>query len=350
VANVKIAILGAGAYGTALGLVLTGGVPGIRAGRSRTVTLWTDEAEVSREIRERRLNSRHLAGVTLPRALAATTDLTEALTGAEIIVFTLPSQAVRQVATLVGSLLVDPQASCPDGSGDGGEPPLFIGAANGLEEISRLRMSQVIAAELPEPHRPRILALSGPALARDLCRGAPTAVVLACHELALAREVRRRIQTPILKIQVSRDVAGVELGGMLKNAYSLALGMCDGLGLGLNTRAAIVTRALAEMTRLGVALGGRRATFHGLAGLGDLLGTGLSSDSRNRRTGEDLALRPETVETSGADPGVVEGIGAARSALAIAAERRIKLPLLEGIGGVLDQRIEPLKMILRMVG
>ena len=161
-ANVKIAILGAGAYGTALGLVLTGGVPGIRAGRSRTVTLWTDDAEVSREIRERRLNSRHLAGVTLPRALAATTDLTEALTGAEIIVFTLPSQAVRQVATLVGSLLIDPQASPPDGAGAGGEPPLFIGAANGLEEISRLRMSQVIAAELPEPHRPRILGNSNP--------------------------------------------------------------------------------------------------------------------------------------------------------------------------------------------
>lgn len=347
--RIRIAILGAGARGTSLGIVLCGGVPGIRAGRNRTVTLWANEPEVVRGIRAQRMNEKSLPGVTLPRSLAATSDLDEAIAAHDILLFAVPSDAAREVATQVGTALEARRGGGSPGADPAPPLPVVVTAVNGFEPRSLERISQVITKQLPPPLRERVLALSGPSLARELCRGVPTAVVLACNDAALARDVRRQMQTPILKMQVSRDVAGVELGGALKNAYSLVLGLCDGLGLGLNTKAAIITRALPEITRLGVALGGRRATFSGLAGLGDLLGTGLSDQSRNRRAGEELALRAGDRPAVAANPGVVEGIGAARAALQLAQQLRLRLPLLEGIVAVLDGRIDPLKMILRLV-
>src|SRR5207247_879851 len=210
-------------------------------------------------------------------------------------------------------------------------------------------------------------------------------VALACRDPRLARAVRRDVQTPVLRFQISRDVTGVELAGVLKNAYALAFGLCDGLGLGLNTKAALLTRALPELARLGVALGGRRATFFGLAGLGDLVGTGLSGHSRNRRMGGEVARRPagealrsspgvvDGVGTGQSDhsrnrrmgeelarrpaeealasiPGVVEGIGSVRLARELAARHRLRLPLLEGIAAAVERTIDPLKMIERMIG
>jgi len=350
VSKIRIAILGAGSHGTSLGIVLCGGIPGIRAGKSRAVTLWSRDAAVVGEIREQRMNSRSLPGVPLPRGLAATADLDEAIAANDIFLFAVPSEAVGEVAFRVGTALEKRSGGASPVPTPPLQEPVLVAAVNGFEIKSLQRISQVITPQVPEPLRSRVLALSGPSLARELCRGVPTAVVLACHDTALARDVRRQLQTPILKMQVSRDVAGVELGGALKNAYSLALGLCDGLGLGLNTKAAIITRALPEMTRLGVALGGRRATFSGLAGLGDLLGTGLSDQSRNRRAGEELALRAGDKPAVVTDPGVVEGIGTARAALQLAEQRGLRLPLLEGIGAVIEGKTDPLKMILHMVG
>jgi glycerol-3-phosphate dehydrogenase (NAD(P)+) len=211
-------------------------------------------------------------------------------------------------------------------------------------------MSQVIASELQDAMHGRVLALSGPSVAHELSRGVPTAVVLACVDLALARAVRREIQTPILRLQISRDVAGVELAGALKNAFALALGLCDGLGLGLNTKAALVSRALPELARLGVALGGRRPTFYGLAGLGDLIGTGLSDYSRNRKMGEELARRRTREEALASISGVVEGTAAVALARDLAARHHLRLPLLEGIAAVLEDGADPLKTIVRLVG
>ena len=336
----KVAILGAGNLGTTLGLVLAGGVPGIRAGKSREIVLWTIEPDVAREIRDKRLNSKYLPEAPLPRALTVTTDLSEAIRGAAVVLVTVPSKVVREVAQAIGKAL-------PQG---GDAPPSVVSASKGLEAGSYKRMTEVLASELPPPVAERLLAMSGPSIAHELCRGTPTAVALAAHDLRRAREVRRDLQTPVLRFQVSRDVAGVELGGVLKNAYALAFGLCDGLGLGLNTKAALLARALPELARLGVALGGRRATFFGLAGLGDLVGTGLSEHSRNRRMGEELARRRPADEALASIPGVVEGIGSVRLARELAAKHSLRLPLLEGIAAALDREVDPLKMIVRMIG
>jgi len=341
-ASLKVAILGAGNLGTTLGIVLAGGVPGIRAGKSRDVVAWTIETDVAAEIRERRLNTKYLPDVPLPRTLRVTTDLPEALSGAGVILVTVPSKVVREVARQVGRTLGDTRAV-------GSDAPVIVSASKGLEPGTYLRMSEVLASEIPPSLATRVLAVSGPSIAHELSRGMPTAVVLACRDPRLARAVRRDLQTPILRMQVSRDVAGVELGGVLKNAYALAFGLCDGLGLGLNTKAALLTRALPELARLGVALGGRRATFYGLAGLGDLVGTGLSGHSRNRRMGEELARRRPAEEALASIPGVVEGIGSVRLARELAARHRLRLPLLEGIAAVVDQSTDPLKTIVRLI-
>lgn len=339
-ASVRVAILGAGNLGTALGIVLTGGSPGIRAGRNRHVSLWTIEADVAEEIRSRRQNRKYLPDVELPRGLHVTLDLRESIAGAEVVIFALPSKVVREVARKVGAAY---------GAATPVPKPALVSASKGLEAETDRRMSQVIAGEMPEALGIPVLAMSGPSIAHELSRGVPTAVTLAHTDPRCARAVRRQIQTPILRFDISRDVAGVELGGVLKNAYTLLFGLCDGLGLGLNTKAALLTRALPEMTRLGVALGGRRATFMGLAGLGDLVGTGLSHHSRNRRMGEELVRRSQE-DALAAVPGVVEGVGSLALARALAAKRRLKLPILEGLAAILDRKADALTTIQKLAG
>ena len=345
-AGVRVAILGAGNLGTTLGIVLTGGIAGLRAGRRREVVLWTIEPEVAAEIGERRLNTKYLPGVPLPGALGVTMDLGEAVASARVIVVTVPSKVAREVARRLAQALEIGPTARRDDDGDG---PFVVSASKGLEAGTHLRMTEVISSELPRSFAGRVLAMSGPSIAHELSRGTPTAVALASRDSHLARAVRRDLQTPVLRFQISRDVAGVELGGVLKNAYALAFGLCDGLGLGLNTKAALLTRALPELARLGVALGGQRKTFYGLAGLGDLVGTGLSDHSRNRRMGEELARRPAE-EALASIPGVVEGVGAIRLARELAAKHRLHLPLLEGIAAAVDHAVDPLKMIGRVLG
>jgi len=340
VASVRVAILGAGNLGTALGIVLTGGTPGIRAGRNRHVVLWTIEADVAEEIRSRRQNRKYLPDVELPRGLHITMELQESLSGADVVLFALPSKVVKEVARQVAAIYA---ATAPV------PKPALVSASKGLEAETDRRMSQVITAEMPAALAIPVMAISGPSIAHELSRGVPTAVTLGYPDPRPARAVRRQIQTPILRFDISRDIIGVELGGVLKNAYTLLFGLCDGLGLGLNTKAALLTRALPEMIRLGVALGGRRATFLALPGLGDLVGTGLSHHSRNRRMGEELARRRPSDEALASIPGVVEGIGSVRLARDLAARHRLRLPLLEGIAAVVDQSADPLKIIGRLI-
>lgn len=358
--ELKVAILGAGNLGTTLAIVLAGGTPGIRAGRSRRVVLWTIEPDVAKEIRDKRMNTKYLPGVPLAKAIGVTMDLAEALAGAAVILVTVPSKVVRDVARQVGEALGSGPSGAagpgPAGAGGahapGAAPGLaaIVSASKGLEAGTYRRMTEVLVSEMPAAFAGRVLAMSGPSIAHELSRGTPTAVMLACRDTGLARSVRRDIQTPTLRLQISRDVAGVELGGVLKNAYALAFGLSDGLGLGLNTKAALLARALPELARLGVALGGKRATFYGLAGLGDLVGTGLSEYSRNRRMGEELARTQGAEEALASIPGVVEGIGSVRLARELAARHKLRLPLLEGIAAAVDKAGDPLKMITRLIG
>jgi len=350
VPELKVAILGAGNLGTTLAIVLAGGAPGIRAGRSRRVVLWTIEPDVAREIREQRVNTKYLPGVPLAKSIGITMDLAEALAGAAVVLVTVPSKVVRDVACQIGASLgaITGRGAAPGSAGPA--LPAIVSASKGLEAGTYRRMTEVLASELPASYAGRVLAMSGPSIAHELSRGTPTAVMLACRDTALARAVRRDIQTPTLRLQISRDVAGVELGGVLKNAYALAFGLSDGLGLGLNTKAALLARALPELARLGVALGGKRATFYGLSGLGDLVGTGLSEFSRNRRMGEELARRQGAEEALASIPGVVEGIGSVRLARDLAARHHLRLPLLEGIAAAVDKAGDPLKMITRLIG
>jgi glycerol-3-phosphate dehydrogenase (NAD(P)+) len=255
----------------------------------------------------------------------------------------------RQVGAALGAGPSGGAAPGPAGAGTPG-PASIVSASKGLEPGTYRRMTEVLVSEMPAAFAGRVLAMSGPSIAHELSRGTPTAVMLACRDTGLARSVRRDIQTPTLRLQISRDVAGVELGGVLKNAYALAFGLSDGLGLGLNTKAALLARALPELARLGVALGGKRATFYGLAGLGDLVGTGLSEFSRNRRMGEELARKQGAEEALASIPGVVEGIGSVRLARELAARHKLRLPLLEGIAAAVDKEGDPLKMITRLIG
>lgn len=339
--SVRVAILGAGNLGTALGLVLTGGVPGIRAGRNRHVTLWTVEPDVAHDIATRRYNTKYLPQVELPKGLHVSESLPQALEGAEVVLFALPSKVVREVAKQVGALY-NTTAPVPK--------PALVSGSKGLEPGSHRRMSEVIASEMPQASGLQVLAFSGPSIAHELARGTPTTVCLAHPDPRLARDVRRRIQTPILRFEVSRDITGVELGGVLKNAYTLLFGLCDGLGLGLNTKATLLTRALPEMARLGVVLGGRRATFLGLPGLGDLIGTSLSDHSRNRRMGEELARRRPKDEALASIPGVVEGMGSLTLARTLAAEHGLKLPILEALASIVEHDKDPLAILQRLAG
>ena len=350
--GMRIAILGAGNLGTALGVLLSGGVPGIRAGRHRDVVLWTIEADVAKEILDSRHNSKYLPGVALPRGLHVTLDLEEALRGAEVVVYALPSKVVREVARRAAPVLAAarPSASGASPAAPPAAAPALVSASKGLEAGTGLRMSEVVAAERPAGLDAPVLVMAGPSIAHEMARGTPTAVCLAHPDTRVARAVRRQIQTPVLRFRISSDVVGVELGGVLKNAYALLFGLCDGLGLGLNTKAALLPPALQEMSRLGTALGGRRSTFQGLAGLGDLVGTGLSDFSRNRRMGEEMARRRPPDQVLTGFPGVVEGLGSVSTARDLARQRGLRLPILEGLASVAAGEGDPLATIQRLVG
>ena len=218
--SVKVAILGAGNLGTTLGIVLAGGVSGIRAGRSRDVRLWTIEPDVAAEIAADRLNTKYLPDVPLPKALQVTLDLGEAIAGAEAIIVTVPSKVVRDVARLLAQALAATGGAAADRHAD---PPAIVSASKGLEAGSYRRMTEVIASELPAPLQARVLAVSGPSVAHELSRGTPTAVALACRDAALARAVRRLLTTPVLRFQVSRDVARIARRSRHRYRYRLVV-------------------------------------------------------------------------------------------------------------------------------
>jgi glycerol-3-phosphate dehydrogenase (NAD(P)+) len=319
----QIAVIGAGAWGTALSIVLA------RRGSHR-VHLWAHEKEVCESIAQRRVNEIFLAGQAIPGSVTATSDLADALAGARIVVSVMPSQHCRRLFEQMRPHL-PPQA-------------LLVSATKGLEEGSLLRMTEIITQLLGK--QARVGALSGPTFALEVARGDPTAIAVASQDAELARTVQEEFSDPNFRVYTNADVVGVELGGGLKNVVAIAAGICHGLGLGHNSVAALITRGLAEMTRLVVACGGRAETMAGLAGLGDLVLTCTGGLSRNRSVGVELGRGQKLPEiVAGMHGMVAEGIFTTTAAVGLARARGVEMPITEQMHAILNQGKAPREAI-----
>jgi glycerol-3-phosphate dehydrogenase (NAD(P)+) len=315
-------ILGAGSWGTALAVHLARG--------GERVTLWARNPEVARAIRGRRRNPWYLADVELPPSIEATTDAAAALAAATLVIVAVPSEFFA--ATLTGLAPV----SVP-----------VVSATKGFEPGRHRRMSEVVAAQWPAA---AVAVLSGPTFAREVALAQPTAAVIASRDDGLAATLQRRLGSREFRLYTNRDVVGVEVGGAAKNVIALATGLADGLGLGENARAALVTRGLVEITRLAVALGGEPATLAGLAGLGDLVLTATGTLSRNRALGMALARGASRADAQGATRMVAEGVPTVASALALAARHGVALPIASEVAAVLFESKPPAAALASLLG
>ena len=319
-----VAILGGGSWGTALAIHL--------AKNAGAVRLWAREPEVVEGIRARRRSPWYLPDLDIPASVAATTDAAEAVDGASLVVVAVPSEFFAATLKNVGLL--------PDAA------PI-VTATKGFEPERHVRMSEVVSEQFP---RARVAALSGPTFAREVALGRPTAAVIASRDDALAATLQRTLGSREFRLYANRDVVGVETGGALKNVMAIATGLVDGLGLGENARAALITRGLAEMTRLAVALGAAPATLSGLAGLGDLVLTCTGSLSRNRQLGIALT-RGETVAAVERETRMVaEGVRTVTSALALARRHTVSMPICEEVGAVLFEGKAPADALASLLG
>jgi glycerol-3-phosphate dehydrogenase (NAD(P)+) len=313
VSRADVAVIGAGSWGTALAVHL--GRQGAR------VRLAAREPEIVQGLREHRRNPWYLGDVEVPACVEPTGDAREAVTGAAVVVVAVPSEYFAATLPALGPLDVP-----------------VVSATKGFDPVRHVRMTEVLSAQLP--HAP-VAALSGPTFAREVALARPTAAVIAARDERLAVDLQRRLGSRELRLYTNRDVVGVEVGGALKNVMAIATGIADGLGLGENARAALVTRGLAEMTRLAVALGAEPATLAGLAGLGDLVLTCTGSLSRNRALGMALARGESRAQVEAATRMVAEGVPTVRSALALALEHAVTLPICAQVGAVLFEGRAP---------
>jgi glycerol-3-phosphate dehydrogenase (NAD(P)+) len=319
----QIAIIGAGAWGTGLAIAL---------GRKGThqIRLWAHEKEVRDSIAEGRVNELFLPGHSIPGCVSPTGDLREALQGARIVVSVMPSPHCRRVFQEMRPFLK------PD--------MLFVSATKGLEEGTLLRMTELIASVVRADggFAARIGALSGPTFAKEVARGDPTAITIASQDAELAETVQREFSDPRFRVYTNTDVIGVELGGALKNIIAIAAGVCDGLGLGHNSIAALITRGLAEITRLVIACGGKQETMAGLAGLGDLVLTCTGGLSRNRSVGVELGRGRKLPEIIAGMHGMVaEGVFTTHAAVELARSRNVEMPITAQMDAILNRGKSP---------
>ena len=306
----KVAVIGAGSWGTAVASLTAHNAP---------VALWARRKELADAISTRHVNDAYLPDFALPSALEASSDLAEVLEGATAVVMAVPSHGFRDV-------LIDVRDSVT------GRTPI-VSLAKGLEEGTLLRMTEVIAAVAPD-HPAGVL--TGPNLAKEVLAGHPSASVVAVADDAVGAELQHLFRTDTFRVYTNPDVVGCEIAGALKNVIAIASGMVDGMGFGANTKAALVTRGLAELTRLGVALGGDPLTFSGLAGMGDLIATCVSPQSRNRHVGEQLARGRSLAEITADMHMVAEGVKTARVVRELAARHGVEMPIAEQVAAVLD--------------
>jgi glycerol-3-phosphate dehydrogenase (NAD(P)+) len=314
----RIAVIGAGAWGTALALVLA-------RGQRHHVRLWAYEEEVCKSIAKNRTNDLFLPGVTLPAPIEVTNSLPAALESAEIVLTVMPSHHARR-------LFQQMKTSLPGNT-------IVVSATKGIENGTDKRMTE-IAAEVTGVAR--IAAMSGPSFAKEVARGDPTAVTVASANAEVAAGIQREFSDPTFRVYTSDDVIGVELGGALKNVIAIAAGIVEGLNLGHNSAAALITRGLAEMTRLAVACGARRETLSGLSGMGDLVLTCTGALSRNRTVGVELGRGRKLPEImAGMHCMVAEGVFTTDAALGLAKRREIEMPITEQVHAILHEEKSP---------
>lgn len=320
----KIAIIGTGSWGTALAWLW--------GKNGRQVLLWGKNADRVTRIQRTRENEDYLPGLKLPDSVTVTHELRDC-TIANLIVFVTPSTALREIATELREAL-------------GKEGPTLLSCTKGIEHRTGMRMSEILA-EIFSNHK--IAALSGPNLAVEIVRGVPTATVIACRDPNCVAELQDSLGSSHFRIYTSDDVTSVELGGALKNVFAIAAGASDGLGLGDNTKAALVTRSLAELIRLGSAMGGKFRTFYGLSGLGDLIATCFSKHSRNRRVGEHLGRGQTVDQITSAMQMVAEGIPTTQSAYECARKLNIDTPIIDEVFALLFQRKTPARAMQELL-
>ena len=317
----KIAVLGAGAWGTALAIAFSG---------KHHVTLWSRDATQIAALATSRDNTRYLPGISLPAAVVIEADFATALRSADIALIATSTAGLRDTATLV-------HASNPD------LPVIWACKGFDLEtaKLSHETVGEIIGSSTSYG------ALSGPSFALEVARGLPTALTLACNDFDFAQNIANQLNGGNLRVYSNADLVGVELGGALKNVMAIAAGLCDGLGLGMNARAAIITRGLAEMVRLGVAMGGKAETFMGLTGLGDLILTATGSLSRNRSVGMALATGSgKSLNEILAELGhVAEGVNSAAVALKLANVYGVNMPITEAVCALLFDRADPRQIV-----
>jgi glycerol-3-phosphate dehydrogenase (NAD(P)+) len=309
----NLAIIGAGSWGTALAIVL--------APRFESVRLWVYEREVAEALRRKRENELYLPGFQLPANVDVTQDSAHLLRDAAMVLGVMPSRHARRIYTEMLPLF-DPAM-------------LLVSATKGLERGTLLRMTQVIESVVGERFPPNVAALSGPTFAREVASGEPAAVVIASQAAETAARVQAAFSGPTLRLYTNPDTIGVEVGAALKNIIAIGAGVCNGLGFGNNSQAALITRGLTEITRLAVAMGGTPATLAGLAGLGDLVLTCSGELSRNRRVGIELAKGRKIAEITGSMKMVAEGVETVDAAMELGAKYGVDLPIIQQMHAVL---------------
>jgi glycerol-3-phosphate dehydrogenase (NAD(P)+) len=318
----RIAIVGSGSWGTALALSLAR-----RGGHS--LAMWSHSPGIAESIQRKRENTTYLPGFSIPQEIHATADLRATVTDAEIVLSVVPSQHVRASYEAMAPFLQPGQ--------------LIVSATKGIEDTTCLRMTEVIEQVLSEHNLQLVCAaLSGPSFAQEVAAAAPTAITIACTDTAVANQLQEELTAPLLRLYTNDDVTGVELGGALKNVIAIAAGIASGLGLGHNSSAAIITRGVAEITRLAVACGGRRETLAGLSGLGDLVLTCTGPLSRNRSVGIELGKGKKLPEVLSQLQGkVAEGVRTTSAALGLARAHGVEMPITEQMAAILEHGKAP---------
>lgn len=308
----KISVIGSGGWGIALTILLHK--------NGHDLTIWSFDKKEAEELKKTRQNKTKLPDILLPEDIKVTNDLKEAVDDKDILVLAVPSKAIRSVSKSLKNIIKDNQ--------------IIVNVAKGLEEDTLETMTDIIEEELKDKN-PKVAVLSGPSHAEEVGRGIPTTCVVSAHNKELTLYLQNIFMNPSFRVYTSPDMLGVEIGGALKNVIALAAGIADGLNYGDNTKAALITRGIKEITSLGVAMGGEQSTFYGLTGLGDLIVTCASMHSRNRRAGILLGQGKTLGEVIKEVNMVVEGVYSAKSALMAAKKYNVEIPIIEQVNAVL---------------